>query len=207
MRAQIEERLKSYVPHLNPKFRTLRDLKSPLSASWLAFLNKKNTESAVLVPIQVIDSKLHLIFTKRNENLKSHAGQICFPGGRIDNSDKSIEACALRESYEEINIQQHQVKVLGKLDSFITGTGFQISPIVGMVDSEYELQIKSKEVEKVFSAPLDFFLEKKNQKEKIIMRHETQFRIYEFYFEDLIIWGATASIIMNLIEVIQTKTI
>ena len=168
------------------------------------FTDRKLIKSAVLVPIVFEENKISIILTHRSSNLKDHAGQISFPGGRIDQKDISPVDTALRETYEEIGIEKEFINVLGNLDTYITGTGFQILPIISYVKDGYDITINSKEVESYFKLPLDFLMNKKNHNvdKKLYNNGEISYN-YNFNvinYDKHYIWGATASILLNLYE-------
>jgi len=161
--------------------------------------------AAVLVPILLKqESDPTLLLTKRNANLRDHAGQVSFPGGRIAPEDASPEAAALREAEEEIDLKAHSVRLVGRLDTYVTGTGFEIVPVVGLVTPPLNLRIDPREVEEVFEVPLAFFLEGANRQ---LMSREYNGRLRHFYaypYGDYFIWGATAGMLNNLAEVLAT---
>ena len=126
------------------------------------FNNKKLTKSAVLVPIVFENNSANIILTYRSAKLKDHAGQISFPGGRIDKKDLSPIDTAIRETKEEIGIEKKYINILGNLDNYVTGTGFQILPIIANVIGGYDISINSKEVESVFKLPMSILMNKKN---------------------------------------------
>ena len=168
------------------------------------FNNKKLTKSAVLVPIVFENNLANIILTYRSAKLKDHAGQISFPGGRIDKKDLSPIDTAIRETKEEIGIEKKYINILGNLDNYVTGTGFQILPIIANVIGGYDISINSKEVESVFKLPMSILMNKKNHdiQEKLYNNGEILYH-YNFNvinYENHFIWGATASILLNLYE-------
>ena len=120
------------------------------------------TKSAVLVPITFENNSANIILTYRSAKLKDHAGQISFPGGRIDKKDLSPIDTAIRETKEEIGIEKKYINILGNLDNYVTGTGFQILPIIANVIGGYDISINSKEVKSVFKLPMSILMNKKN---------------------------------------------
>jgi 8-oxo-dGTP pyrophosphatase MutT (NUDIX family) len=168
------------------------------------FNNKKLTKSAVLVPITFENNSANIILTYRSAKLKDHAGQISFPGGRIDKKDLSPIDTAIRETKEEIGIEKKYINILGNLDNYVTGTGFQILPIIANVIGGHDISINSKEVESVFKLPMSILMNKKNHdiQEKLYYNGEISYH-YNFNvinYENHFIWGATASILLNLYE-------
>ena len=155
------------------------------------------TPAAVLIPI--IDRiEPTVLFTRRTDTLRRHAGQVAFPGGRIDPEDDGPVAAALREAHEEIALSPDEVEVLGTLDTYETGTGYSITPVVGLVTPDLPLVPAEAEVAAVFETPLAFLLDPANQQ---LNEAEWEGRLRRYYaidWETHHIWGATAGIIVNL---------
>ena len=155
--------------------------------------------AAVLVPI-VGRREPTVLLTQRASALRHHSGQIAFPGGKVDRADGSPLMTALREAEEEIGLDPHLVRPLGYLDPYISGTGFRIMPVVGLVEPTFTLAINTTEVDDAFEVPLGFLMEPMNHQ-----RHSRPFqgrhrRYYAIPFGDRYIWGATAGIIRNLYQ-------
>jgi len=167
------------------------------------------TAAAVLVPIILDDKGYKILLTHRSPKLEDHAGQISFPGGRIDNQDKSPKSTALREVHEEIGINGSSIKILGHLDAYATATGFRILPIVSIVEEGFDLKINSIEVESIFYLPMEFLMNSKNHKKETgtYKRQSTSYKIeYEYNvipYENHHIWGATAAMLINLYEMLK----
>ncbi|SVA62136.1 uncharacterized protein METZ01_LOCUS114990 [marine metagenome] len=167
------------------------------------------TAAAVLVPIILDDKGYKILLTHRSPKLEDHAGQISFPGGRIDNQDKSPKNTALREAHEEIGINGSSIKILGHLDAYATATGFRILPIVSIVEEGFDLKINSIEVESIFYLPMEFLMNSKNHKKETgtYKRQSTSYKIeYEYNvipYENHHIWGATAAMLINLYEMLK----
>ena len=155
------------------------------------------TPAAVLVPV-VLRPEPTLILTVRPETLRRHAGQVAFPGGRIDPGDDGPVAAALREAEEEIALPPHAVDVIGTTDLYRTITGFQVTPVVGLVRPGVALSPNLGEVAAIFEAPLDYLLAPENQVEQVVEWRGRPRRFYEIMWEDRRIWGATAAMIVNL---------
>ncbi|MEN7527088.1 MULTISPECIES: CoA pyrophosphatase [unclassified Cupriavidus] len=160
-------------------------------------------EAAVLVPLVEHKHGLTVLLTQRNANLSSHAGQISFPGGRQETYDADRIATALRETEEEVGIGRDFVEVLGSLPDYITGTGFHVSPVVGLVRPGFTLQPDAGEVADVFEVPLAFLMDP-SRHERRIYRYEggeRQFYAMPYPLEaggHRFIWGATAGMLRNL---------
>ena len=153
--------------------------------------------AAVLIPVIARD-ELTVLLTQRSDNLSTHAGQISFPGGRVDPGDASIMAAALREAEEEIGLDRRFVEPLGFIDSYRTGTGFRISPVVALVQPDFVLHLNPAEVADVFEVPLSFLMDQANHQ-----RHSREWRgrVRDFYampYGERYIWGATAGMIKNM---------
>lgn len=153
--------------------------------------------AAVLIGLIRRESGLHVILTRRTEALRHHAGQISFPGGRIEESDHDPIAAALREAQEEIGLQSQHVQALGYLDSFLTITGFHVYPVVAKVSADFIPQADPNEVDEIFEAPLEFVLDSKNARAIEIEYLGKSRTIIEFQYEQYRIWGATASMLVN----------
>ncbi|MEO0973487.1 MAG: CoA pyrophosphatase [Pseudomonadota bacterium] len=156
--------------------------------------------SAVLVPLVDRPEEPTVLLTKRSEELKHHAGQISFPGGRIEASDRGPLEAALRETHEEVGITADQVDVLGYLDTYVTGTGFSIVPVVGVVQPFASLRLDQVEVAAAFEVPLSFLVDPDNR--RMVAREVFGERVefYEWQYQQHRIWGATAGIIVGLGE-------
>jgi 8-oxo-dGTP pyrophosphatase MutT (NUDIX family) len=145
---------------------------------------------------------MSVLLTQRTPHLSAHAGQISFPGGRIEKSDADATEAALRETEEEVGLTRDHVKVIGRLDTYVTGTGFEITPVVGIVKVPFPLAIDPFEVAEVFEVPLSFVLDPANHRR---MTRDVEHRTRIFFvlpFENRNIWGATAGMLVNLAEVL-----
>jgi 8-oxo-dGTP pyrophosphatase MutT (NUDIX family) len=161
------------------------------------------TPAAVLLPLVERDTELYLILTQRTEHLHNHAGQICFPGGRVDAGDETPIATALRETEEEIGLSKELIEVVGYLDNYATATGFLISTVVGFVKPEFDLKLDSFEVADVFEVPLSFVLNPENHQRESRFFKGRQRSYYVINYQGKIIWGATAGILVNFSRRLQ----
>lgn len=152
--------------------------------------------AAVLVPI-VRRPELTVLFTERTAHLPSHAGQISFPGGKIDEGDNGPLATALREAEEEIGLGPEYIEPVGYLDPYRTGTGFHIIPVVALINPGFVLQPNPGEVAEVFEVPLAFFLESANYQLHSRAWQGRERAFYAIPFENRFIWGATAGMLKN----------
>jgi 8-oxo-dGTP pyrophosphatase MutT (NUDIX family) len=154
--------------------------------------------AAVLIPL-VNRPDLTVLFTQRATQLRNHAGQISFPGGRIERSDNGPAAAALREASEEIGLDQRFVSVIGYLPDHVVITGFRITPVVAFVQPGFELALASQEVEDTFEVPLGYLFDPANHRlirRSSIAGDEAEFR--EIPFGERVIWGATAGMLHTL---------
>lgn len=156
------------------------------------------TPAAVLFPIVVRDAGHTVMLTQRTAHLRDHAGQISFPGGRVEAEDLSPTHTALRETEEEVGLSRERVEILGFLPEYRTGTGFRVTPVVGLVHPPFDLQPDPFEVAEVFEVPLAFLLDPANHQ-----RHEMHYRgalrqYFAMPYGDYFIWGATAGMIRSL---------
>jgi 8-oxo-dGTP pyrophosphatase MutT (NUDIX family) len=163
-----------------------------------AALPARRVPAAVLVPLVERASGLTVLLTQRAETLKDHAGQISFPGGRIEPDDPDAWAAALREAYEEIGLLPELVEFAGYLPDHYVITGFRVTPAVGFVNPEYQLRIATAEVHDVFEVPLDFILDAANHKSRRRRLAGLDIDVHDIPYGDRNIWGATAGMLMTL---------
>lgn len=156
--------------------------------------------AAVLVPLIHRHDGMTLLLTRRTDTLRTHAGQVSFPGGRVERADADAVGAALRETYEETGIDARFVAPLGYLDAFDTVSGFCVSPVVGWVEPGFELSPDPAEVSAVFEVPLDYVLAPGRLHATDIQWRGERRRIHEFHYAGHRVWGATAAIILNLIR-------
>ena len=158
--------------------------------------------AAVLVPLMERAAGTTVLLTLRAAHLSDHAGQVSFPGGRIDPTDADAESAALREAEEEIGLPRSHVQLIGRLDTYVTRTGYEVIPCVGLVTPPLDLHPDPNEVAAVFEVPLSFFRDSRNRRResRIFQGRERHFYVYPW--EDRYIWGATAGMLSNLAEVL-----
>lgn len=163
----------------------------------VGILEKPPVPAAVLVPI-ILHKDPALLLTKRTAHLKSHAGQVSFPGGRIDPEDPHAEAAALREAEEEIALDPAKVEVVGRMDDYVTGTGYVITPVLGLLPPGLTYRPSPHEVDVVFEFPFSVLLDPaapRRQKQHV----RGVWREYWVWpHPDHFIWGATAAIMVHL---------
>ena len=163
------------------------------------------TRAAVLIPLVVHMDITTVLLTRRTEHLAKHPGQISFPGGHMEDVDVTPEETALRETEEETGLHRRHIDIIGKLDDYETRTGFRVTPVVAVVTPPFVLEPDPYEVAEAFEVPLAFLLDPVN--------HHTHSHIYEgtkrvFYaipFNEYFIWGATAGMLINLYEVLESS--
>lgn len=172
---------------------------------------KAPAAAAVLVPIVLRGSDgqdPHVLLTQRTQHLSSHAGQIAFPGGKVDAEDASLEHAALREAQEEVGLSPQYVQILGSLPNYITGTAFHITPVVGLVSPDFSMTPNPYEVADVFEVPLSFLMNPENHRLHEFERDGVVRQWYSMPYLDRhpslngptkerFIWGATAGMIRN----------
>lgn len=167
----------------------------------LAFDGAGARPAAVLVPV-TDRPQPGVILTQRTETLRRHAGQVAFPGGRIDPGEDTVTA-ALREAQEEIGLPPEQVTVIGTADRYRTGTGYVVTPVVGVVPPDLPVRPSEAEVASVFEVPLAFLLDHANHRQASVEWEGRPRHYYEILWEDRRIWGATAAMIVNLARRLQ----
>ncbi len=170
---------------------------NPMMKDWVDD-GQKLRPAAVLVPIVQHKDGLTMLLTQRTEHLNHHAGQVSFPGGRVEDDDVDVIDTALRETEEEIGLDRSYVEVAGFLDAYKTGTGFHIAPIVGFVRPGFDLKLDPFEVAEAFEVPMDFLLEPANHQRHTRTWQGQERRFYAMPYDKFYIWGATAGMIINL---------
>ena len=138
-----------------------------------------------------------VILTRRTDTLRRHAGQVAFPGGRLDPGEDTVTA-ALREAEEEIGLAPAAVTVIGEVDRYRTVTGYAVTPVLAAIPGDYPFVANADEVASVFEVPLDHLLDPANQVQQDMLWRGIERRVYEIRWEDRRIWGATAAMIVNL---------
>ena len=159
---------------------------------------RRATPAAVLVPIVNRPDGLMVLLTMRSAGLPEHAGQISFPGGRVEADDASVAQAALREAKEEVGLLAESVAILGELTAYETVTGYRVTPVVGWVEPPFELTPDPIEVADVFEAPLSFLVDERNRRRQFRMFGETRVEFWAIPYGERYIWGATAAMILIL---------
>lgn len=157
-------------------------------------------DAAVLIPVVDRREGASVILTKRTEKLRSHSGQVAFPGGRIDPTDPTPEYAALRETEEEIGLAPDYIEVVGRMPDYVSGSGFRIAPILSVVRPDFRLSINPDEVDDAFEVPLSFLMNPANHNRDSRVWLEKERYFYTMPFGERYIWGVTAGIIRTLYE-------
>ncbi|MEO0327345.1 MAG: CoA pyrophosphatase [Pseudomonadota bacterium] len=156
--------------------------------------------AAVLIGLVEREEEAHVLLTKRTEALRSHSGQIAFPGGKIDDDDASPEAAALREAQEEIGLDPTEVDILARLPDYHSGSGFKIHPVLAAVKPDADFEINPGEVEYMFDVPLSFLMNPANHQTASKFFKGAERHYYEMPYGEHYIWGVTAGIIRVLYD-------
>jgi 8-oxo-dGTP pyrophosphatase MutT (NUDIX family) len=154
--------------------------------------------ASVLVPVIERAGSLTVLLTQRSAELRHHAGQVSFPGGRMEEDDTDILATALRETHEEVGIAPDEVSVLGYLQPMPTITGYAVTPVIGLLAAPSNLILDASEVEYTFEVPLHFLLDQRNQQSAEREFRDRKIQVSQFVYADQRIWGATAHILIQL---------
>lgn len=164
------------------------------------FSNRRLTAASVLVPI-VLRERLTVLLTMRTAHMSTHSGQIAFPGGKQDDDDIDLTMTALREAREEIGLQPEFVRVLGSLPIYRTGSAFDVTPVVALVDAGFSVTANSDEVDDVFEVPLEFLMNPSHHRRHMLdlggLRREWLSMPYQDRGTERFIWGATAGMLRN----------
>jgi 8-oxo-dGTP pyrophosphatase MutT (NUDIX family) len=160
------------------------------------------SHAAVLVPLFKKGEDCHLLFTKRSDQVKYHKGEISFPGGVVDEEDLELIGTALREAHEEIGIKKSDVQIIGILDDIVTITEFIVTPIVGLFPYPYPFKVSEVEIAELIEVPLSSLLDDECLSEREIIRGGQKEVVYAYQYEKHIIWGATARILKQFLDLI-----
>ena len=161
--------------------------------------------ASVLMPIVLRPDGPTLLFTQRTADLKDHAGQISFPGGRREDSDASAIDTALRETEEEIGLARRHIEVIGTLPDYFTGTGYRVTPVAGLIVPPFETVAEIREVAEIFEVPLAFLMDGVNHQRRSVSLPEPVGRrsFYTMPYQRYFIWGATAGMLRNLFHFLR----
>jgi len=188
----------------NPAARGMRsDYDLNLDAKKIELTNVPRRDAAVLVPVVNHADGATVLLTRRTDHLSKHPGQVSFPGGAVDKTDKDAVHTALRETEEEVGLSASYIQIAGRLDGYRTGTGFEIVPVVGLVRPGFSLTLQENEVAEAFEVPLAFLLDRANHKRESAMWQGIERHYYAMPYEKHRIWGATAAMLVNLCDVLD----
>jgi 8-oxo-dGTP pyrophosphatase MutT (NUDIX family) len=161
--------------------------------------------AAVLIPLLTIENDWHILYTRRNDDLPEHSGQVAFPGGRADPSDTSPEDTALREANEEIGVASSDVEILGRLPNYLTITNYQVAPVVGKIPWPYPFILEKEEVSRVFTIPFTWLSDSTHYEERcrVLSAHFTPITvIYYKPYNGEVLWGASARMTLMLLNIL-----
>jgi 8-oxo-dGTP pyrophosphatase MutT (NUDIX family) len=165
--------------------------------------------AAVLVPIVLHAAGPAVLLTQRTAHLRQHSGQVAFPGGRHEPADRTPVHTALREAHEEVGLEPSRVEVIGRLPEYLTGTGFQVTPVVGLVEPGFEVRPDPHEVAEVFEVPLAFLMDPRHHQQRLIEVAGAQRIFWAMPWrprpaaDEYFIWGATAAMLRNLYRLLS----
>jgi len=196
----IERRLAGTTAPADPIAAALARLPAGVADVWF---QKPLIPAAVLVPLVGRGDTLSILLTRRTDHLQDHPGQISFPGGRVEPGDTGAAGTALREVHEEIGIAPDRVRVLGYLEPLAVVTGFAVTPVVGFVAPGFELRLDAFEVAEVFEVPLAFLVDEQNLTRTVRTVRGIEARLYEYVFQERRIWGATAQMLKQFVDLIR----
>jgi 8-oxo-dGTP pyrophosphatase MutT (NUDIX family) len=198
LRRLIEDRLRDTRPPTDPGNALPAGFSAEVASAVRQYFPASPAAAAVLVPIVDHEQGLSVLLTQRATHLKNHAGQISFPGGRIEPTDDGPLAAALRETEEEIGLAREHVSFAGYLDPQLVLTGYWVTPVVAFVQPGFSLRLDEREVAATFEVPLAHILDESNHLSRERMLGTTAVRVYDIPYGEHHIWGATAGMLMGL---------
>ncbi len=200
--ATLSERLAGTTAPADPRIVELPKSSLGWPRDLVAEISSDLKPAAVLIPVFERREGLTVLLTERSAELKHHAGQIAFPGGRMEPDDEHIAATALRETHEEVGIAPTHVSVAGYLEPMPTVTGYAVTPVVGFVETAASVAIDRTEVSATFEVPLDFLMDEGNQRRGIRHYRGRELPLIEFHYSGYRIWGATAHMLIQFRKII-----
>ncbi|MBN2333249.1 MAG: CoA pyrophosphatase [Deltaproteobacteria bacterium] len=159
--------------------------------------------AAVLCPVFIQDNQPHLLFIKRSQQVKHHKGEISFPGGIKEPDDRSLLETCLRETMEEVGIQQQDITIIGRLDDVDTTTGFLVSPFLGIISYPYPFILNEQEVDHLVTVPIKDFIDASSQFDFYYFDGRHLMPLVAYYLGGQVIWGATARIVERLVTLLR----
>ena len=181
----------------------LEQLEQRMRSHQAEAINADLPEAAVLIPLVVEKgaSEPELIFTRRASHMSKHSGEVAFPGGKRDATDPDLLWTALRESREEINLDPADVRVIGRLRSVISRFGLEVTPFVGIIPADTQLVANTEELDRIFTVPVSFFLNKNNLRFDHWKRPEKTWKMPAYSYDEYLIWGLTAIMLVDFLNV------
>ncbi len=186
------------VSALRERFAAAGDWPPEIPGDGRGWSDRPFSAASVLVPLVVRAHGLQVLLTKRTEHLRDHAGQISFPGGRVEDTDADAADTALREAEEEVGLRRAQVEVIGQLPAYTTVTHFVVTPVVALVTPPLDLQLDAFEVAEAFEVPLEFLMNPAHHRRHTFDYEGGQRQFLSMPWGDYFIWGATAAMLRNL---------
>jgi 8-oxo-dGTP pyrophosphatase MutT (NUDIX family) len=160
--------------------------------------------AAVLVPLYVADGAVHVVLTQRTDSVRTHQGQVSFPGGGWETTDATMLDTALREAEDEVGLKRADVEVLGVMEDQLTAvSGFIVRPFVGRIPHPYEFVHQAMEVAYVFAPKLEVFADESRRRTETRMRDGREYEIYYYDVDGAMVWGATARMLVRLIDILR----
>jgi len=156
--------------------------------------------AAVMILFMIKDGETHVLLTRRSDKVKTHKGEMSFPGGGYDDKDGDILATAYRETEEEVGISKEQIEYLGRFDDYISIFGFHVTPLVGAIEYPVSYVFNEDEIDDYTEAPISLFVERKYDKIQYVTYNDRQYKVYHYFYEDHEIWGLTARILTDFAE-------
>jgi 8-oxo-dGTP pyrophosphatase MutT (NUDIX family) len=163
------------------------------------------TRASVLIPLFPKEKELHVLLTVRTNEVESHKGQISFPGGMQDGTDRDAVHTALREAEEELGLHPRNITVLGLLSDFPVISRFIVTPVVGYMDRQPLMRPNPMEVDEVFSVPVSFFQNEASGRSQLLVRNGVSYTVWFYDYGKYTVWGATAAIMRDFVGVVSGK--
>jgi 8-oxo-dGTP pyrophosphatase MutT (NUDIX family) len=203
-RSRVRAALAGSQPRHAPEDWLFPGLSLAESQQYRAYFPAAPRPAAVLVALVEREAGATVLLTQRATQLRNHAGQISFPGGRIEASDASPAAAALREAREEIGLDERFVSIIGYLPDHVLSSGFRVTPVVGFVRPGFELLPQPQEVHETFEVPLSFIFDARNHRlrRRRFGGGEAEVEVYDMPYGDRNIWGATAGMLLTLYRMV-----
>ena len=184
-----------------PRIDYLAQLRNRLSNCTPARIKGAHPDAAVLIALTDTPFDPEIILTRRASHLSSHSGQVAFPGGMRDKTDRNLKHTALRESEEEVAMPPEQVEIIGKLNQVISHMGVRVTPWIGIVPEAIELTANEDELDAIFRVPLSFFLKDKRHHTDVIPVEKKALYVPCYHFDEFVIWGLSAMMLVDLLKI------